>query len=465
MSSSVTAEPISASYKICSSFLYASSERGDPKSALRRDPRKEFVLVSADFIFLKKPSIYTIVSDKRKYMNLHEYQAKLILMEEGVPVPPFGVASNVSDVEKIIKDLHLQEAVIKIQVHAGGRGKAGGVKFGKTPDEIKKWASQLIGMKMVNNQTGPNGAIAHQVLIAAPLKIAKEYYLGAIIDRSQVDGAEPILIASPEGGMDIEEIAEKHPEKILTLPIALDGSMKPYHLLRLAHFMGWTGRTQEEGMKMAQAVAKVFIQKDGSLLEINPLIKDDAGHLWALDAKLSVDDNALFRQKAIAEMYDETQESKYEVAAKKHDLAYIALTGNIGCMVNGAGLAMATMDIIHHAGGKPANFLDVGGSATAEKIAEGFHILVSDPHVKAILVNIFGGIMNCATIAEGILKALKNKPLSIPLVVRMEGTNVAEGKRMLQESGLKIVTADNLAEAATKVMQEVKKEGGHGHSH
>ncbi|MGD0664890.1 MAG: ADP-forming succinate--CoA ligase subunit beta [Rhabdochlamydiaceae bacterium] len=391
-------------------------------------------------------------------MNLHEYQAKLILISEGVPVPPFGVAAKLSEVEKIIKDLHLKEAVVKIQVHAGGRGKAGGVKFGKSPEEIKKLAGELIGMKMVNNQTGPAGVIAHQVLIASPLKIAKEYYLGAIIDREK---AEPILIASPEGGMEIEVIAEKHPEKILTLPIALDGTMKPYHLLRLAKFMGWTGKAQEEGIKIAEAVAKVFIQKDGSLLEINPLVQDEDGHLWALDAKLSVDDNALFRQKAIAEMYDETQQSKYEVAAKQHDLAYIALNGNIGCMVNGAGLAMATMDIIHHAGGEPANFLDVGGSATAEKIAEGFNILVSDPNVKAILVNIFGGIMSCATIADGILKALKSKPLKIPLVVRMEGTNVEEGKKMLKSSGLKIVTADNLADAAAAVVKEVR----HGNTH
>lgn len=391
-------------------------------------------------------------------MNLHEYQAKMILMEEGVPVPPFGVAETVSDVDKIIKDLKLKEAVIKIQVHAGGRGKAGGVKFGKSAEEIKKLSGELIGMKMVNNQTGPAGVIASQVLIAAPLKIVKEYYLGAIIDR---DKAEPIIIASPEGGMDIEVIAEKHPEKILTLPIALDGSMKPYHLLRLAKFMGWTGVAQEEGMKIAQAVAKVFMQKDGSLLEINPLVQDEEGHLWALDAKLSIDDNALFRQKTIGEMYDASQQSKYEVAAKQHDLAYIALNGNIGCMVNGAGLAMATMDIIHYAGGEPANFLDVGGSATAEKIAEGFNILVSDPNVKAILVNIFGGIMSCATIADGVIAALKSKPLKIPLVVRMEGTHVEEGKKKLKESGLKIEAADNLADAACAVVKEVK----HGHSH
>lgn len=393
-------------------------------------------------------------------MNLHEYQAKLILMEEGVPIPPFGVAASRKDVEKVIRDLHLKEAVIKIQVHAGGRGKAGGVKFGKTAEEILKLSDQLIGMKMVNNQTGPEGVIAHQVLIASPLKISKEYYLGAIIDREK---AEPILIASPEGGMDIEEIAHKYPEKILTLPIALDGSMKPYHLLRLAKFMGWTGVAQEEGMKIAQAIAKVFIQKDGSLLEINPLVQDDQGHLWALDAKLSIDDNALFRQKEIAEMFDPTQQSKNEVAAKEHDLSYIALDGNIGCMVNGAGLAMATMDIIQYAGGKPANFLDVGGSATAEKIAAGFQILVSDRNVKAILVNIFGGIMNCATIAEGILTALNHKPLLIPLVVRMEGTNVEEAKKMLQQSRLKIITADGLAEAAEAVVKEVQL-NGHSHS-
>lgn len=391
-------------------------------------------------------------------MNLHEYQAKMILMEEGVSVPPFGVVSSAADAEKVIEELHLNEAVVKIQVHAGGRGKAGGVKFGKTAAEIKQHASQLIGMKMVNNQTGPAGVVASCVMISSPVKIEKEYYLGAIIDREK---AEPILIASPEGGMDIEEISVKYPDKILTLPIQLDGSMKPYHLLRLAKFMGWVGETEAEGMRMAQAVAKVFIQKDGSLLEINPLVKDEEGHLWALDAKLSIDDNALFRHKAIAEMYDETQQSKYEVAAKKHDLSYVALGGNIGCMVNGAGLAMATMDIIHYAGAEPANFLDVGGSATAEKIAEGFRILVSDPNVKAILVNIFGGIMSCATIAEGILSALKSQPLSIPLVVRMEGTNVEKGKELLEKSGLKIVTAGNLAEAASAVVKEVKRANSH----
>jgi len=390
-------------------------------------------------------------------VNLHEYQAKELLLAVGVPVPPFGVVDKLQDVEKTINKLHLKEAVIKIQVHAGGRGKAGGVKFAKTPDEILQVAEKLIGMKMINNQTGLEGVIAHQVLIAPPVDIEKEYYLGAIVDRNK---AEAVLIASPEGGMEIEEIAATYPDKILTVPIGMDGSVKPYHLLRLGKFMGWEKETLEQGMNIAAALGKLFIDKDASLLEINPLIESKDGKLWALDAKLSIDDNALYRHPELMSYYDPSQQSPNEVAAKKHDLAYIALEGNIGCMVNGAGLAMATMDIIKYAGGKPANFLDVGGSATAEKITEGFKILVSDPQVKAILVNIFGGIMNCATIAEGILVALKEHPIKIPLVVRMEGTNVEQGKKMLEKSGLKILTADNLTDAATRVVKEA-----HAHSH
>ena len=384
-------------------------------------------------------------------MNLHEYQAKELLQIYGIPVPPFRVASKHQDVEKIIRDLHLKQAVIKIQVHAGGRGKAGGVKFAKSREEILSVAEQLIGMKMVNNQTGSEGVIAHQILIAPAIDIEKEYYLGAIVDRNE---AEAVLIASPEGGMEIEEIASKHPDKILTIPIGIQGDVKPYHLLRLAKFMGWEKQTLEEGMKIAAALGKLFIDKDASLLEINPLVKSKEGKLWALDAKLSIDDNALFRQPDIVAYDDPSQHSPNEVEAKKYDLAYIALEGNIGCMVNGAGLAMATMDLIKYAGGKPANFLDVGGSATAEKIAAGFKILVSDPHVKAILVNIFGGIMSCATIAEGILTALQEHPMKIPLVVRMEGTHVDEGKKMLEKSGLKILTADRLENAAALVVKE-----------
>ncbi|MES2345425.1 MAG: ADP-forming succinate--CoA ligase subunit beta [Chlamydiota bacterium] len=382
-------------------------------------------------------------------MNTHEYQAKEILTKYGIPIPEFGVASTTGDVEKVIKRLGLKEAVVKIQVHAGGRGKAGGVKFAKSPEEIVTVASHLIGMKMVNNQTGPLGVIAHKVMISKPVDIKKEYYIGAVIDRKN---AKPILIASPEGGVEIEEVAEKTPEKILTLSISFDGKLRSYQLLRLAHVMGWKGETAKTGMKIAAQLAKAFIETDAELLEINPLVETPDGKIWALDAKLSVDDNALFRQPEIAAFYDPTQYSKSEVDAKEFDLAYIALDGNIGCMVNGAGLAMATMDIIHYYGGKPANFLDVGGSASKEKVAEGFRIILEDSNVKGILVNIFGGIMNCGTLAEGIVAAAKQIHITIPLVVRMEGTNVEEGKKILKNSGLKIITADGLAEAAQKVV-------------
>lgn len=386
-------------------------------------------------------------------MNVHEYQAKEILEKYGLPIPAFGVASNAREIQKVIKDLGLTQGVVKIQVHAGGRGKAGGVKFGKTADEIFSHGERLIGMKMVNNQTGPAGVIAHKVLISSPIDIKKEYYLGAVIDREK---AEPILIASPEGGMEIEEIAEKHPERILKLPIELSGEIKPFRLVRLAHFMGWQGPMARQGIDIAKAVAKAFVKIDASLIEINPLVEDQQGKLWALDAKISIDENALFRQPDIAAMYDPTQQSKTEVDAKEFDLAYVALDGNIGCMVNGAGLAMATMDLIYHYGGKPANFLDVGGGASKEKVAAGFRIILEDPQVKAILVNIFGGIMNCATLAEGIIEAAKEFSIKVPLIVRMEGTNVEVGKRLLKESKLPITTADSLSDAAEKAVAVLK---------
>lgn len=382
-------------------------------------------------------------------MDIHEYQAKKILQRYNIPIPEFEVAGNAAQIEHAIKHLHLKSAVIKIQVHAGGRGKAGGVKFAKSPEEILRIGQQLIGMKLINNQTGPDGVIAHKVLIAKPLDIKKEFYLGAIIDREH---GEPILIASPEGGMEIEEVAAKHPDKILKLPIELDGSLRPFRKLRLCKFMGWNAEAAKSGAALAAGIAKAFIETDASLLEINPLVEDEEGKLWALDAKLSIDDNALFRQSEIASFYDPTQGSLSEVEAKKYDLAYIALDGNIGCMVNGAGLAMATMDIIQHYGGKPANFLDVGGGASTEKVAAGFKIILSDPKVKAILVNIFGGIMSCKTLAEGILAAAKEMDIGVPLVVRMEGTNVDEGKALLKQSKLAIITADGLTDAAKKVV-------------
>jgi len=387
-------------------------------------------------------------------MNLHEFQAKKILKRYGIPMPDFGVAGSVEEAEQIAKELELDRAVVKIQVHAGGRGKAGGVKFAKSRAEIAQIAKSLIGMKMVNQQTGPDGVIANLVLITRPADIEKEYYIGAVIDR---DKAVPTLIASPEGGVEIEEIAHKTPEKILKMPFGFDGRLRPYQLLRLCKFMGWSGEEAKRGTQVASGLAKCFIETDASLLEINPLVKTPQKEILALDAKLSIDDNALFRQSEIVSFYDATQGSPQEAAAKQYDLAYIAMQGNIGCMVNGAGLAMATMDIIQLYGGSPANFLDVGGGATKEKVAEGFRIILSDPKVKAILVNIFGGIMNCATIAEGVIHAAKEQHIKIPIVVRLEGTNVEEGRRLFKESHLKIGTAENLQKGAELAVQASKK--------
>jgi succinyl-CoA synthetase beta subunit len=388
-------------------------------------------------------------------MNTHEYQAKEVLRSYGIPIPDFGVAHKVQEVEKIISTLKLKEAVVKIQVHAGGRGKAGGVKLAKTPEEIVKVAGQLLGLKMVNNQTGPDGVVAHQVLISKAVDIEKEFYLAVVLDRAK---AEPVLIASPEGGVEIEEVAAKNPEQVLSLPVGFDGHLKGYQLVRLAKFMGWDGEQAKVGKQIASALVRLFLEKDASLLEINPLVRDKKGKIWALDAKLSIDDNALFRQPEMAGFFDPTQLSKSEVAARHHELSYIALDGNVGCMVNGAGLAMATMDLIQFAGGKPANFLDVGGGASKEKIAAGFQIILSDPRVKAVLVNIFGGIMNCATVAEGILEGAAQTAVKIPLVVRMEGTNVEEGKKLLQQSKLPITPVDSLAEATDKVVELTRKQ-------
>lgn len=390
-------------------------------------------------------------------MNLHEYQAKEILEKAGVPVPRFGVARSKKEAEEVAAKLKLDEAVIKIQVHAGGRGKAGGVKFAKSRKEIGEVAAKLIGMKMVNQQTGPEGIVAKSVIVSEPAHIEKEYYLSALIDRA---AATPILIASPEGGMDIEEVAEKHPERILKLPFGFDGKLHSYQLIRLCKFMGWEGDLAKQGSNLAQKIARCFIETDASLLEINPLILTAEGTIVALDAKLSIDDNSLFRHPDLAKMFDPSQISPQEAAAKEFDLAYIAMHGEIGCMVNGAGLAMATMDIIQLAGSSPANFLDVGGSATKEKVAEGFQIILSDPNVKAILVNIFGGIMSCATVAEGVIEAARKLKIKVPLVVRLEGTHVEQGKKLFKESGLSIQTADDLTQAAQLAVKAVK----HGHS-
>ncbi|MCH9634410.1 MAG: Succinate--CoA ligase [ADP-forming] subunit beta [Chlamydiae bacterium] len=387
-------------------------------------------------------------------MNLHEFQSKEILMRYGIPIPKFGVASNPEEVKEVIETLNLDSAVVKIQVHAGGRGKSGGVKFAHSKDEIVDISSKLIGMKIVNNQTGKEGIVAHKVIITLPCEIKKEFYCSILIDR---ETKRPLLIISPEGGMDIEEVAVKMPESILKVPLGSEGQLKRFQVLYISKFMGWTGDLMKQGASLLANLAKAFWEIDASLVEINPLILDEENTLQALDAKITIDDNALYRQKELAEFYDSTQESSAEVAAKQHDLAYISLEGNIACMVNGAGLAMATMDIIHHYGGAPANFLDVGGSADKEKVTEGFRIIMSDKKVKGILVNIFGGIMNCATIAKGLIAATQELHLEIPIVVRMEGTNVEEGRSLLEQSGLKLINVKSLSEAAQTIVKEVKE--------
>ncbi len=382
-------------------------------------------------------------------MNLHEYQAKEVLAKYGIPIPPFGVASDMHEVKHCIEKLGATTAVVKIQVHAGGRGKAGGVKFAKSKEEIIKVSDSLLGMKMVNEQTGLDGIIAQKVLISKPVDIAKEYYMSLCIDR---DRAIPILIASPEGGMEIEEIAHKMPEKILQLPLTLEGKLRGYQIVRLCKFMGWKGPLAKKGAWIAQNLSKAFMETDASMLEINPLVETKEGDLVAIDAKMSLDDNALFRHPDLVLYYDPSQGSLQEAKAKEFDLTYISMQGTIGCMVNGAGLAMATMDIIELHGSSPANFLDVGGSATKEKVAEGFRIILSDTRVKAILVNIFGGIMNCRTLAEGVIFAANEQHIQVPIVVRMEGTNVEAGKKLFAESRLKIIVAENLEKAAQLVV-------------
>lgn len=386
-------------------------------------------------------------------MYIHEYQAKRVLRQFDIPIPEFALAANLEDVEEAIAERGWDQAVIKVQIHAGGRGKAGGVKLAHTPDEILDFSKTLLGMRIINNQTGKEGVVAEKILLSPLITYTKEFYVGATIDRKN---ACAMLILSPEGGVEIEEVADKHPEKILKMPIGPGGKLHGYQLLRMVSFMGWSGQTAEQGKTLLLNLSRAFVSTDASMIEINPLVVDATGQLLALDAKMSIDDNALYRQPELAEDYDPSQITPYEAQAKLNDLAYVALDGEIGCMVNGAGLAMATMDIIHHFGGRPANFLDVGGGASQEKVAEGFKILLSDPHVKAILVNIFGGIMNCATLASGILSVAKTQSIPVPLVVRMEGTNVEEGRKLLKEAKLNIIVANDLSDAAQKAIQAAR---------
>ena len=390
-------------------------------------------------------------------MNIHEYQTKKLLYRYSIPIQDFRVVQQLEDVSDALEEMEITEGVVKIQVHAGGRGKAGGVKIGKSPQEIQEHVKALLGKTFITPQTGPEGVVCHEVMIAELADIEKEYYLGLIVDREK---ATPLLIASPEGGMEIEEISVSHPEKICKEPISLKGEIAPSRLDYIAEFMQWEGATAEEGKALIVNLCKAFVENDGSILEINPLIEDPQGHLWALDAKFVIDDNALFRHPKIATFYDSTQESEAEAIAHEMDLAYIALDGNIGCMVNGAGLAMATMDLIQYHGGSPANFLDVGGSANKEKVAKSFAIILSDPSVKAILVNIFGGIMRCDVIAQGVIAAAEELQIDVPLVVRLEGTNVEEGKALLEESTLDIIAAEHLADAAKKAVEAARGHTG-----
>lgn len=387
-------------------------------------------------------------------MELHEYQAKEILKEFGVPTPPFFVASSVREVEEQINKQASLPCVLKVQVHAGGRGKAGGVKIAKTKDELKEHAKNLIGMRIVNIQTGPDGRIAKKILISNLVEIVQEFYFAITIDRKKKAVS---IIVSKEGGVEIEELAAKSPEKILVESIVEGKVLRQYQLLRIAKFLGWLGEDQKLGLSIITSCLKAFFALDAQLLEINPLVKTADGTFFALDAKLSIDDNALFRQKALQAYFDPSQITEEEARAIDVDLAYVSLNGKIGCMVNGAGLAMATMDLIRLCGEDPANFLDVGGGASQEKVAEGLKIILQDAKVQAVLVNIFGGIMNCETIASALIDVHKNHGIQVPIVVRLEGTNVEPALQMLEKSGMNFISGASLDDAAKKVVKLVPK--------
>ncbi|MBI2212442.1 MAG: ADP-forming succinate--CoA ligase subunit beta [Acidobacteria bacterium] len=385
-------------------------------------------------------------------MKVHEYQAKEILKRYGVAVPRGVVTDNPEAVREIAKELG-GRVVVKAQIHAGGRGKGGGVKLAKTPDEAVEIAKQIIGMTLVTHQTGPEGRLVGKVLIEEALNIDRELYLGITLDRRI---GKPVVMASKQGGMEIEEVAAKDPTAIHREAIDPILGMQPFQARRIAYALGLTGTAFKKCVDFCQKLMQAYIDTDASLAEINPLLVTKEEDVLALDCKMNFDDNALFRHKDIVEMRDLAEEDPLEVEASKHGLNYIKLDGTVGCMVNGAGLAMGTMDIIKHAGGEPANFLDVGGGATAEQVKNAFRIILSDKNVKAILINIFGGIMRCDRIAEGVVQASKEIGLPVPLVVRLEGTNVELGKEILAKSGLNIIAADGMADAATKVVAAVK---------
>jgi succinyl-CoA synthetase beta subunit len=394
-------------------------------------------------------------------MNIHEYQAKELLQKFGAATTRGKVANTPEEAEQVARELGTNDLVVKAQVHAGGRGKGtfangfkGGVHLVKSPTEARDVAGRMLGQTLVTHQTGATGRVVNKVLIAESADIEREIYFAVLLDRAT---AAPLIVASTEGGVEIETMAEKSPEKIMREPIDPLAGLQSFQTRKLAKQLGFESGQIKPAAKLFNALYRTFIESDCSMVEVNPLVVTKKGEVLALDAKFNFDDNALYRHPEIAAMRDTAEEDPREVEASKHGLNYIGLEGNIACLVNGAGLAMATMDIIKFYGGSPANFLDVGGGATEEQVTEAFKLLVSDENVKAILVNIFGGIMKCDVIAQGIINAVKAVKLPVPLVVRLEGTNVAAGKKLIAESGLAVIAADDLADAAEKVVAAAKE--------
>jgi succinyl-CoA synthetase beta subunit len=386
-------------------------------------------------------------------MNLHEYQAKQLFARYGIPTPNNQVISSADQAGDALAKLSGSRWVIKAQVHAGGRGKAGGVKLTDKREEVSKIAKAMLGIQLVTYQTGPEGQPVNQVLIEETCNIDKELYLGAVIDRAS---QRVVVMASTEGGVEIEKVAEETPEKILKTAIDPMVGVMPYQCRELAFGLGLQGDQIKQFSKILTGIGKLFVEKDLSLVEINPLVITKEGNLLCLDGKINIDENALYRQPDLIEMRDFSQENPSETHAKNWELSYIALDGNIGCLVNGAGLAMATMDVIKLHGGEPANFLDVGGGATKERVTEAFKIILSDKNVKGILVNIFGGIVRCDLIADGILGAVAEVGVKIPVVVRLEGNNADKGKKILNESSLNVIAGENLTDAAQKIIAAIK---------
>lgn len=380
-------------------------------------------------------------------MNIHEYQGKEVLRQYGVAVPNGKVAFTVEEAVEAAKELGTEVCVVKAQIHAGGRGKAGGVKVAKNLDEVRTYAGEILGKTLVTHQTGPEGKEVKRLLIEEGCDIKKEYYVGLVLDRAT---SRVVLMASEEGGTEIEEVAEKTPEKIFKEEIDPVLGLTAFQARRIAFNINIPSKLVGQAVKFMMGLYRAYIEKDCSIAEINPLVVTGDGKVMALDAKLNFDGNALYRQKDIMDLRDLEEEDAKEIEASKYDLSYISLDGNIGCMVNGAGLAMATMDIVKHYGGDPANFLDVGGGATAEKVTEAFKIILSDKNVKGIFVNIFGGIMKCDIIATGVVEAAKQVGLNVPLVVRLEGTNVEMGKKILAEADIDIIAAESMADGAQK---------------